>query len=207
VNTSNKTIVTLAMVVCGCLLPACGPTDGRIEAKRKFEAELADRQQRQAQSLTEYRLAAQAYEDDDLKSAREHATAALDASDRNAEAWMLMGLIEYKEDRVFDAASCFHRASFLVPDRFEPPYNIGILLESAGRYKQAIESYQAALKLSPNQLEVMENLARCYIRSNTDLDHAKELIDRALLTEQRPQWRLWLLDQSHRLATRKEASP
>jgi len=203
----RKPVVILILMTGGGLFPACGPADSRIEAKRELEAELADRQQRQAKSFAEYRLAAKAHKKDDLKSARKHATAALDASDRNAEAWMLLGLIEYQEDRIFEAASCFHRAGLLAPDRYEPPYNIGILLESAGRYKQAIESYQTALKLNPNQLEVMENLARCYIRSNTDLDHAKELIDRALLTEQRPQWREWLLDQSRRLATRKESSP
>ena len=200
----HKIITMLAMVACSGLFAACQPTDSRIEARRTLETELADRQKRQATSLAEYRKAAQAHDDNDLESARKHLNNALAASDRNAEAWMLLGLIEYREDKIFDAASCFHRAGLLAPDRYEPPYNIGILLESSGRYKQAIESYQAALKLSPNQLEVMENLARCYIRANTNLEHAKELIDRALLVEQRPEWRLWLLDQSHRLATRKD---
>jgi len=199
-------LTILALAACVCLLPACH-RDSRIDATQALNAELAARQCRQMESLSYCRAGANAYDKGDLKAARRHVRAAIAAYDRNAEAWMLLGLIEYQEDRVFEAASSFHRASVLAPDRYEPLYNIGILLESFGRYKQAIETYQAALKLSPGQLEVMENLARCYVRTNSNLDEAKDLIDRSLLTEQRPQWRQWLSAQSHRLARRKDGSP
>ena len=168
---------------------------------------MAARQSRQTESLSYCRAGANAYDKGDLKAARKHICDAIAAYDRNAEAWMLLGLIEHQEDRIFEAASSFHRASILAPDRYEPLYNIGILLESFGRYKQAIETYQAALKLSPGQLEVMENLARCYVRTNSHLDEARDLIDRSLPTEQRPQWRQWLSAESQRLARRKRVSP
>lgn len=178
-----------------------------MEAKTALNAELAERHDRQARSLEQYRLAVTAYEKDDLKTARSHLNEAINTYDRNAEAWMLLGMIEHREDKIFEAASSFHKASLLAPDRYEPLYNIGILLESFGRYKQAIEAYQSALKLSPGQVEVMENLARCYIRTHTNLDQAGEFIDRAMLTEQRPQWRQWLTTQSHQLAIRKGGNP
>lgn len=200
-------LLTLAMLACcGLFLPACQQA-GRIEARRELNVELAARQERQVQSLEHYRLAGAAFDKGDIKAARTHANDAIAFYERNAQAWMLLGLIEQREDRVFEAASSFHRASMLAPDRYEPLYNIGILLESFGRHKEAIDSYLAALKLSPGQLEVMENLARCYVRTNSNLDQAKDLIDRALLTEQRPQWRQWLSAQSRQLAMRKGINP
>ena len=194
--------MAMTLVIFACFLPACRQ-DGHSQARQALNAQLTERHECQARSLEQYRLAAMAYEKNDLESARSHIDKAIQSYSRNAEAWMLLGLIEQKEDRVFEAASSFHRASLLAPDRYEPLYNIGILLESFGRYRQAIESYQAALKLSPEQLEVMENLARCHIRSGTNLDQARKLIDQALLAERRPQWRQWLSQQSHQLAMRK----
>lgn len=197
----------LIMVMPGFLLPACQKTDARVKAREALDAELAVRQSRQGESLASYRLAAASYDKGDFKTARDQAQKAIAAYDRNAQAWMLMGLIENEECRIFEAAGCFHKASLLAPDRYEPLYNIGVLLESFGRYMEAIESYQAALKLSPGQLEVIENLARCYIRTGTHLNEAKSLIDQALLTEQRSQWRQWLSQQSHMLSMRKVVNP
>ena len=199
--------ILLAMTVGCFLIPACQSEDARITARNALETELAERQDRQVQSLSFYHQAVSAYDKNDLGTARACVQDAIATYDRNAQAWMLMGLIDYKDGKIYEAASSFNRASLLMPDRYEPLYNIGILLESFGRYKQAIESYQAALKLSPSQLEVMENLARCYIRMGTNLDEAKNLIDQALLTEQRSQWRQWLAEQSHQLSMRKGINP
>jgi Flp pilus assembly protein TadD len=199
-------LIVLALAAFACLLPAC-VEHSRTDARHALSAELAARQSSQTDSLSYYRAGVDAYDEGDLKAARKHVCDAIAAYDRNAEAWMLLGLIEHQEDRVFEAASSFHRASMLAPDRYEPLYNIGILLESFGRYTQAIETYQAALKLSPGQLEVMENLARCYVRTNSHLHEAKDLIDRSLLTERRPQWRHWLSAQSEQLARGKDGRP
>ncbi|MCK4277112.1 MAG: tetratricopeptide repeat protein [Phycisphaerae bacterium] len=127
--------------------------------------------------------------------------------ERNARGWMLLGVIEYENDRLFEAASAFHRASRLEPMRYEPHFNTGAVLEKAGRYEQAIESYEAALKLAPDELAVMENLARCYIRAKTKLSVAKELIAKALPKEARPEWRIWLAEQLHRLEAGARDTP
>jgi Flp pilus assembly protein TadD len=165
---ASSHLTILALAACTGLLPACY-RDSRIDARQALNAELAARQSRQTESLSYCRAGVNAYDKGDLKAARKHVCDAIAAYDRNAEAWMLLGLIEHQEDRIFE--------------------------------------YQDALKLSPGQLEVMENLARCYVRTNSNRDEAKDLIDRSLLTEQRPQWRQWLSAQSLRLARRKRVSP
>lgn len=191
---ANNAMVFLIMAA---FLSAC--QDSRMEARRVLEAQLAKRNRAQTESLAHYREAVKAYEKEDVTKAREYLNKAIAAYDRNAQAWMLLGLIKNEEGKAFEAASHFHRVSLLTPDRYEPIYNIGIILESFGCYDQAIDAYQGALKLSPNQLEVMENLARCYVRTNRNLEEAKSLIDRSLQYETRPQWRQWLSDCSRRL--------
>jgi len=91
-------------------------------------------------------------------------------------------------------------ASRLAPLRHEPLFNMGTVFESLGRYEQAVRSYEQALELNGGDLQTMENLARCYIRLNTRLEKASELLDRALAMETRPQWRMWLEDQAAMLA-------
>ncbi len=87
----------------------------------------------------------------------------------------------------------------MFPDRYEPHFNIGSVLEALGRYEQAIRSYRRALELAPDQLQTIENLNRCYMRANTHPGESKILMDKALERETRPDWRLWLEEQMLRL--------
>ena len=154
-----------------------------------------------------YRRGLEALEASQLDRAGSCLTDAIGADDRNAHAWMALGVVRFRQDRLFQAASAFDRAARLEPTRHEPHFNIGTVLESAGHHAQAVEAYNTALKLAPNQLEVMENLARCYIHTGTQPQRARELIERCLQTERRPEWRAWLQDQAVRLRPGREQSP
>ena len=64
-----------------------------------------------------------------------------------------------------------------------------------------IEARQALnAELAARQTRQTESLSYCRAGPT-------DLIDRSLLTEQRPQWRQWLSAQSQRLARRKKISP
>jgi len=76
-----------------------------------------------------------------------------------------------------------------------------------GHYTEAIKAYEAALSLAPDQLEVIENLARTLVRSDRDPDRVEALIRRALSMEFRPEWRAWLLLQAARLEQRQRPAP
>lgn len=197
---ANKGI--LFMIFCTSLfLSSC--QNSRIQAKKALALEVSRREASRQESMRHYKLGTEAYENSNLDDAFKHLTAAVQADQRNSQAWMMLGIVEFSRDHMFEAASAFHRVCLLEPMRYEPHFNIGIILETFGLYKRAAESYEAALKLAPNQLEVMENLARCYIRSNANLDQAKELVDRAMVSEHRPEWRLWLREQSRQLASKR----
>lgn len=164
--------------------------------RKTIAEEIAKRQAGFSESMRLYESGLKEYRASNLDQAKIHLQKAVAQDDRNPHAWMALGLVEFKRDRLFDAAYAFHKASHIEPSRYEPLYNIGILYETIGRYDQAIEAYEKAFQLAPNQVEVMENLARCYIKTNQNPEHTKELIDKAILSEERPQWQDWLKEQS-----------
>ncbi len=190
--------VWLAVLAGGCATG--GP-------EHDLAAELTRRQVNRERSMELYFSGLEAFEAGKLDRAKEILSEAVAVNDRNTYAWMALGIVQRDLENLFDAAAAFHNASRLEPRRYEPHYNIAVILESVGRYSKAIKEYEAAHRLAPDQLEVMENLARCYLRNNENLGKSKELIDRALISETRPDWRSWLIEQSRRLEFRRLQTP
>lgn len=174
------------------LCAAAGCHNGRTEARKAMQDELATRQAQAKESLRLAKKGQDAVEDRDYAKARQLLTQAVQADDRNVVAWMLLGKAEFEDHRLYYAAEAFHRARRLAPTRYEPVYNLGLVYERAGRYGDAIADYESALRLQPEQTEVMENLARTYVLSGQRPDRARELMKEALLRENRPEWRHWL---------------
>ncbi|MCY2926464.1 MAG: tetratricopeptide repeat protein [Planctomycetota bacterium] len=166
--------------------------------------ELANRQAARARSMNSYYQGQAAFDRQDMAAARNLAAMATREDDRNAYAWMLMGAIESEEDNPYKAVQAFSTAAHLAPERYEPHFNIGLVLESVGQYSKAIKKYEAALKLSPDQVDVMENLARCYIQTGANAPRVRELVTRALEAELRPEWVQWLHQQAKLLSQKRE---
>jgi Tfp pilus assembly protein PilF len=177
------------------VLISSGCQNPQHEAQRALAEEMAKRQEQQNESTQCYQKALEAWQAEDEEQARQYLRKAVNHDERNARAWMALGTIEFQRNKLFEAAHAFQRAARLEPNRYEPNYNIALVLESAGYYRKAVESYEKALQLSPDQLEVMENLARCYLKIRQNTDAARDLIDRALVFEQRPEWQGWLEEQ------------
>lgn len=185
-------LLALSLVLVACQSP-------RDRARRELASELRTRRADADRSMKLYRRGLAAHAGGDLESARRDLDDAVAADDQNAFAWMALGAVRFEGDALFEAASCFERAARLAPTRYEPHFNIGSVLESAGRYDQAIDAYETALRLAPGEVAVMENLARACIRSNSRLDRARLLMAEALQKEDRPAWTRWMREQLLRL--------
>ena len=134
----------------------------------------------------------QKYREANYEAAAKELTEAISLSPQSAQGWMALGMTEAARDRFFEAAQAFHRASVILPDRYEPHFNLGLVLDTAGIAKRATEEYERALVLEPDNLETQENLARCLIVNDLQPDRARQLIERSLELELRPGWRQWL---------------
>lgn len=194
--------ITAFCFLVACLLP-CGCPHRRSRPHDNFAAQIAARQEAKDRSIHLYGEGMAAYRANDRDKAYTFLTDAVAVDERNELAWMVLGVLEFERDNLFEAVHAFHRAARLAPLRYEPHFNLGTIYEFIGRYTHAIKAYERALELAPDRVEVMENLARCYIRANENLDKAADLVDRALRVEHRPEWRTWLERQALRLSVTK----
>ena len=190
------------LLFCSCGSP-------QKDAQRKLARELELRRENEARSMRLYEQGIGAQKASGARDAKQYFSESLRFDGANVYAWMALGSCRFDEEDYYAAAEAFHQAAKLLPWRYEPHFNLGTVFESVGRFSDAIQAYETALRLQPDQLQTMENLARAYIRANQNPQRAKELVDRALFSEERPQWRRWLQLQSLRLTptTRPADSP
>lgn len=194
-------VMGMHCLMIAALLTGCaGPKDMALEA---YGRQLAARQAQEARSMELYRKGVKAYDASDNESARSYLEDAIAQDDRNADAWIILAMLEFDEGDIRNAARSFHRAARLRPNRYEPHFNLGIVLEQAGLYSRAAKEFEKALELALGQIEIMESLAGCYIQTNDQLDRALELIHTALKSEHRPEWIGWLEMESNRLQRRR----
>lgn len=204
-----RTKKATAFVLAGLLLASvsAGCQNASTLAKQRVAKELARRAEARAKSQKFYEEGLAAYREGEVEKAQQSLSRSVQEDDHNAAAWMALGVVEFQRDRLYEAARAFHRSVRLAPLRYEPHFNLGQLLESVGRVDEAIREYQIALECSPDQLEVMENLARCYLRRGGSREEARELIRRARMVEYRPEWVRWLESQQRTLDAGAKGAP
>lgn len=197
-TTKQTARLGLVMILCSSFV-ACHQPQAR--GQRAVAEEIKARDQRRVKSRRLYEQGMEAYDTLQLGTAAHRFTKAVGVDDRNEHAWMALGVVEHARRNYYKAAEAFHQASRLAPTRFEPRFNLGSVFETVGKHDKAIDEYEAALNLSSHQVQVMENLARCYIRTKQKADRTRELIDQALIHERRPEWRAWLEKKANQLAS------
>jgi len=106
-----------------------------------------------------------------------------------------LGTVYLRRCEYYRAAWEFQYASKLLPHDPRPHYNLGLTFEHADRLDRAIEEYELAHTIDPNNLPVMENLARVYIKSSVNRSETIALLEEALMREKRPEWCTWLREQ------------
>jgi tetratricopeptide (TPR) repeat protein len=184
-----STPLVLPPLLACCVLCSCSHD---ASPHRALSKEVAARQVKHEKSMKFYQQGIALMDAAKPSEALVTFKAATVADDSNGDAWMALGVVQCELEIYYEAAVSFDRASRLLPDRYEPFFNSGSVFEAVGKLPQAIDAYEAALKLSPEATEVMENLARVLIKSARNPERARTLIQRARAMEQRPEWQIWL---------------
>lgn len=197
-NPLKKTCWILSLTVGTCMLLNGCVTESKQD-KELVVQEVVQRQESRQQSLQLYRDALSEYQAGHVQKAHELLRKTVEIDNRNASAWVFLGMLEYEQNELFDAAHAMNEALRLEPRRFEPHYNLGLIYETAGKYTQAISRYEKALEMAPDEPAVMENLVRCYMKIAPEKEKTLTLVNRALLVERRTEWKEWLQRQKSSL--------
>lgn len=102
-----------------------------------------------------------------------------------------LGLVYYQKKQFYLAAWEFNYASKLMPHKSEPRNNLGLVYEAVMRLEDAIEFYDAALSIDPNNPQIIGNAARARIRRGDKDDRTRTLLDNLILKDTREQWVEW----------------
>jgi Tfp pilus assembly protein PilF len=76
-----------------------------------------------------------------------------------------LGVLYFWQNKLYLAAWEFEYAARLMPDRYEPLNNLGLVYEAAGKYDDAKMYYSLARQKAELQPQVIGNQARIAMRS------------------------------------------
>ena len=111
-----------------------------------------------------------------------------------------LGKVYFRQGKMYLAAWEFQYAMKLMPNQPEPPNNLGLVFEAAGKLDDAAESYGKAVAREPDNIDALGNLARAPRRGDKDAE-VRDLLNELVLKDTRPEWVAWARD---RLATLRE---
>ena len=137
-------------------------------------------------------LAYQLIHDGKDQEAEAHLHKAIEADVTFGPAHNNLGLIYYRQGRYYDAAWEFYNTTKLMPYQPDVRNNLGMVLEmDVTKYNEAIDSYEQARKLAPDNPEYLANLARAKDRRGDRDEEIKKLLQELAFKDSRPEWRDW----------------
>jgi len=116
---------------------------------------------------------------------------ALDADITFGPAHNNLGTVYLHENNIYLAAWEFQYASKLMPYQPEPRSNLGLAMEAAGKFDAAIDDYDEALKMDPDNPQFLGNDARARIRRGEHDTKVRELLMQLVYVDTRPEWVDW----------------
>ena len=108
------------------------------------------------------------------------------------------GLVYFHQGRLYEAAHEFQYAVKLMPHNPEPRNNLGMVFEEASDYigsstklADALEAYEEARRLEPDNPQYLGNLARAKIKRGDRDEDTRQLLEELVFKDPRPDWREW----------------
>jgi Flp pilus assembly protein TadD len=115
-----------------------------------------------------------------------------------------LGKVYFHTGRYYLAAWEFKYATKLMPFQPEPKNNLAMVLEAVGKLDDAVERYDEALAMEPENPELVGNAARARVRRGDSDARVRELLSQLILHDTRPDWVEWARE---RLATDQPQLP
>jgi Tfp pilus assembly protein PilF len=127
----------------------------------------------------------------DYAKAEAHLKASLTADIMYGPAHNNLGKVYFHQNKLYLAAWEFEYAAKVMPYQAEPRNNMGLVFEAAGKLDDAVAHYEEALKLEPENPQVIGNAARTHVRRGDNDPQTRELLERIVMRDDRPDWVAW----------------
>lgn len=132
------------------------------------------------------------------EEARKLLDAAIEADPLYGPAHNDLGMIDFRQQRYYEAAVHFRNAVKLLPRQPQPINNLGLVLERSGKLSAAEKYYSQAVGLDPENLEYIGNLARARIGLGLKDDQTQQLLVKVVLRDPRNDWVEWARNELRR---------
>lgn len=190
---------SVGLAIMGLALSGCA--SGRHRHGVEYDHTTRERAPLTARSLNAEGL--RLIEEGDFHAAKKKFQRAIEADLYYVPAHNNLGLVLLREGDYYEAAWQFHCASKMMPRAAEPRANLGLLYENLGRLDRAIDEYEAAIEMDPDNIAAMRHAARAYMKAGEDDDKLKDALETLLSMPDNGQWDYWARGQIIRLGRDK----
>lgn len=90
--------------------------------------------------------------------------------EENQELVLLLADLLYRTDAPERALEVLDSAAFREPGNYIYPYTRGLVLQKSELYNDAIEAYEKALLLAPDEFKIYANIGTCYYNMGVEID-------------------------------------
>jgi len=182
-------LIRLALLTLMLSLLGCQSQDSRTATG--YET-VAGESLRDSESARRHNaLGMEAIEENDFGKAEQSFKQALEADVMFGPAHNNLGKLYHTQELFYKAAWEYQYAIKLMPYHPEPKYNLGLVYESVGKLDEAVDLYDQARTIQPDNPVLIGNYARARIKRGDKAPEMRDLLSDLILKDTRPQWIDW----------------
>jgi len=102
-----------------------------------------------------------------------------------------LGVLFFRQGKLYEAANEFEWARKLMPGSPDPRLNLALVLERAGQTKEAFAAYDSALEAAPEHVPTMQAYARLAVRDGRHDEKTANALKLVALRGEDDAWRRW----------------
>ena len=102
-----------------------------------------------------------------------------------------LGVLFFRQGKLYEAANEFEWARKLLPGSPDPRLNLALVLERAGQTKEAFAAFDSALEAAPEHVPTMQAYARLAVRAGRHDEKTANALKLVALRGEDDAWRRW----------------
>lgn len=103
--------------------------------------------------------------------------AGIDKYEDNEGLILLLSDLYFRQAKLDDALTLLDTAIENYPDNHTYPFTKGLILQKTEQYHDAIEAYEQANALNPDNITILTNIATCYYNIGVEIDEVARLLN------------------------------